>query len=101
MTIVRPRVLCVDDEQRVLDGLTRTLRADFEVEHALSGPEALARLLREDYAVVVSDLRMPDMDGATFLGHAAEVASSAVRVLFTGHTDVADAIDAVNKGRFF
>jgi response regulator RpfG family c-di-GMP phosphodiesterase len=101
MSIVRPRVLCVDDEQRVLDGLTRTLRADFDVEHALNGPDALARLVQEDFAVVLSDLRMPGMDGATFLGHAAEVSPSAVRVLLTGHTDVADAIEAVNKGRIF
>jgi response regulator RpfG family c-di-GMP phosphodiesterase len=101
MTVVRPRVLCVDDEQRVLDGLTRTLRADFDVEHALNGHDALARLVHEEFAVVLSDLRMPGMDGATFLGHAAEVAPSTVRVLLTGHTDVDDAIQAVNRGRIF
>lgn len=67
----RPRVLCVDDEQLVLDGLARTLRARFEVVTALGGEIALG-ILREQppFAVIVSDMRMPGMDGVSFLSEA-------------------------------
>src|SRR5256885_1236658 len=81
-----PRVLCVDDEQYVLDALTRTLRSDFDVDDALGGAAALEMLEHEPpYAVVVSDMRMPGMDGTTFLARASEVAPDSVRVLLTGH----------------
>ena len=101
MSDARPRVLCVDDERNVLDGLRRTLRHDFDVEVALSGKAGLLLLENEPFAVVVSDLRMPKMDGIEFLTKAREQAPHATRVLLTGNADVSAAISAVNEGNIF
>jgi response regulator RpfG family c-di-GMP phosphodiesterase len=75
------RVLCVDDEPRVLEGLRDNLRRSFDVRVAESGADALALLERDPdgYAVVISDMRMPGMSGATFLAQARRVAPNAVR----------------------
>jgi response regulator RpfG family c-di-GMP phosphodiesterase len=98
----RPRVLCVDDEQHVLDALARTLRSDFDVDVALGGAAALRKLVEEaPYAVIVSDMRMPGMDGTAFLARAAQIAPDSVRVLLTGHGDLALAVEAVNRCRIF
>jgi CheY-like chemotaxis protein len=60
-------ILLVDDEQAILDGLRRQLRKKFTVHTAAGGAEALELLESEPVAVVVSDMRMPQMSGATFL----------------------------------
>jgi len=96
------RVLCVDDEPNVLDGLTRNLRRHFQVVTAVGAPAALEVLGREaSFAVVVSDLRMPGMDGVSFLARVRESAPDTVRVLLTGQADLAAAIAAVNEGNIF
>jgi response regulator RpfG family c-di-GMP phosphodiesterase len=97
------RVLCVDDEPHVLEGLRDSLRRSFDVHVAESGTDALA-LLEQDpdgYAVVISDMRMPGMSGAAFLSQARRVAPNAVRLLLTGHADLDAAIAAVNDGQLF
>src|SRR5277367_6724112 len=67
----KPRVLCVDDEPNVLEGLTLTLRRRYEVRTAPGGAEGLELLGRDGpFAVVLSDMRMPGMDGAAFLARA-------------------------------
>jgi response regulator RpfG family c-di-GMP phosphodiesterase len=98
----RPRVLCVDDEARVVEGLVLHLRKDYEVHTALSGVEAL-KVLKElgGAAVVVSDMRMPGMDGATLLHHVKSVFPDATRILLTGEPGRDAAIDAVNKANIF
>jgi CheY-like chemotaxis protein len=98
----RYKILCVDDEPGVLRGLTLRLRRGFDVSTAPSGEEGLA-ILRDKpgFAVVVSDMQMPGMDGATFLGKAREVQPDAVRMLLTGVADLATAIAAVNQGGIF
>jgi response regulator RpfG family c-di-GMP phosphodiesterase len=98
-----PRVLCVDDEPHVLEGLRDSLRRSFDVRVAQSGSAGLA-LLEQDpdaYAVVLSDMRMPGMSGATFLSQARRLAPNAVRVLLTGHADIEAAISGVNDGQLF
>jgi len=98
-----PRILCVDDEQRVVDGLALTLRKDYQVITALSGDEGL-KILRESggkMAVVVSDMRMPGMDGATFLQHAVKIAPNAARILLTGEPGRDSVAVAVNRGKIF
>ncbi len=100
---VRPRILCVDDEPYVLEGLRDMLRRSFDVRVATSGAEGL-ELLREEpdsYAVVISDMRMPQMGGADFLRMARLIAPDAVRMLLTGHADLEAAIRAVNGARLF
>lgn len=97
-----PIVLCVDDEKAVLDGLSLHLRRRFQVLTAPSGAEALTVLGREPLvAVVISDMRMPGMDGATFLARAREVAPDTVRLLLTGQAHLDSAIAAINEGRIF
>jgi CheY-like chemotaxis protein len=99
---VRPVILCVDDEPRVLEGLSMHLGRYHDVLTATSGREGL-ELLRDKrgIAVVISDMRMPVMDGATFLASARQIAPHAVRMLLTGQTEVEAAIDAVNEGQIF
>lgn len=102
MKRIKTKVLCVDDEPRVLEGLALQLRRGYEVHSAHGGPEGLKVLTDEGpFAVVLSDMRMPAMDGATFLGHVREQAPHSVRMLLTGHTDLEGAIKAVNEGQIF
>jgi FixJ family two-component response regulator len=100
--VSRARILCVDDEKNVLEGLQRLLRKDYEVSIALGGAAALAFLdNNESFAVVISDMRMPSMSGAELLGHFRRRAPDTVRLLLTGHTDLDSAILAVNDGQIF
>ncbi len=97
-----PRILCVDDEERVLAGLALSLRKAYEVLTA-TGAEAAFQLLRahRDIAVVVSDMRMPGMDGAAFLQRVREQFPTATRILLTGDAGRDAAIRAVNEGQIF
>jgi CheY-like chemotaxis protein len=97
-----PRVLCVDDEERVVQGLALTLRKAYEVHTALSGAEGL-KILRETggAAVVISDMRMPEMDGAAFLHHVMHSYPDATRMLLTGEPGRDSAIAAVNRAQIF
>jgi response regulator RpfG family c-di-GMP phosphodiesterase len=99
----RPRILCVDDEPHVLEGLRDMLHRSFDVRVATSGQAGL-QLLREDpsaFCVVISDMRMPLMSGSDFLRQARLVAPDATRMLLTGHADLESAIHAVNGARLF
>jgi CheY-like chemotaxis protein len=96
------RILCVDDEPRVLEGIRRTLGMDFDVITAEGGAQALALLIRrERFALTISDMRMPGMDGAAYLERAAQLAPDMVRILLTGQSDMLAATRAINYGRIF
>ena len=98
----RPRVLCVDDEPLVLDGLASLLGRHFEVVSAKSAAEALNIVRHQKpFAVVLSDMLMPETDGAAFLEKVQEVSADSVRLLLTGRSDLDTAIRAVNRGRIF
>ena len=97
-----PRVLCVDDEARVVEGLVLHLRRDYQVFTANSGQEGLALLKQKGgAAVVISDMRMPQMDGATFLQHVLQFYPDATRILLTGEPGRDAAVSAVNKAQIF
>jgi response regulator RpfG family c-di-GMP phosphodiesterase len=97
-----PRILCVDDERQVLEGLTLNLRRAFQMETAGSGADGLKIIEeKEPFAVILSDMRMPGMDGATFLANARKASPDSVRVLLTGHSDMEATIRAVNSGQIF
>lgn len=98
----RPRVLCVDDEAAVLQGLERLFFDSYEIVGETSPSRALERLSAEGrFDVVVSDMRMPKMDGAAFLAAARVRAPDSVRILLTGQSELADAVAAVNDGGIF
>ena len=97
-----PRVLCVDDETLVVEGLVLHLRKDYEVHTALSGGEALKKLKEMGgAAVVVSDMRMPGMDGATLLHHVKQSFPDTTRILLTGDPGRDAAVSAVNTAHIF
>ena len=96
------RILCVDDEPHVLEGFKRGLRRQFEIDTACSAAEGLEAVAnRGPYAVIVSDMRMPGMDGVQFLATVKQRAPDSVRIMLTGQADQQTAIDAVNEGNIF
>ena len=100
-TTPRPSILLVDDEVAILDGLRRQLRRDYTVHTATGGAAALEILAVEPVTVVVSDMRMPEMDGATLLSEVRTRHPDVGRVLLTGQADTQAAIAAVNQGHVF
>jgi predicted signal transduction protein with EAL and GGDEF domain len=95
-------VLCVDDEPQILEALALTLGQRFYVNMAASAEAALARLYEIPHtAVIISDMRMPRMNGAEFLAASRKIAPHARRLLITGHCDVPTAVAAVNEGQIF
>jgi response regulator RpfG family c-di-GMP phosphodiesterase len=96
------KILFVDDEPNVLAAIQRQLHNRYQVETAV-GPEAgLAALAHwRDYAVVVADMAMPQMDGVEFLAKVKELAPDIVRVMLTGYADQTTVIEAINQGNIF
>jgi response regulator RpfG family c-di-GMP phosphodiesterase len=96
------RVLFVDDEPNVLDAIQRTLRKQVDVKTATSGAEGL-RVLRESgpFALVVSDMRMPSMNGPQFLAKVREQDPETVRIILSGQADLQATIEAVNEGHIY
>jgi len=97
------RVLVVDDDPEVLAGIARTYRTRFDIVTAESGAAGLELLEKAElpFAAIVSDMRMPNMDGATFLSRARGLSATSTRLLLTGDTDLRSAIAAVNEGQIF
>jgi len=97
-----PRVLCVDDEENILKAIKRSLRKHFDITTANSGKEGLEILSKEaPFAVIVSDMKMPEMTGAVFLRHVRAEWPDTVRVLLTGFADIASVTSAVNEGYIY
>ena len=96
------KILLVDDEPNVLDGYRRTLGREFALETAVGGPEALGLVSQKGpYAVVVSDMRMPGMDGVQLLSRVKSASPDTIRVMLTGHADMETAVNAINEGSIF
>jgi response regulator RpfG family c-di-GMP phosphodiesterase len=96
------KVLFVDDDAYILSGFQRNLRGRFEIETALSGELGL-KILRQDpsFAVIVSDFRMPDMNGVEFLSKTSAEWPDRMRILLTGEADAKAVAAAVNQGHIF
>lgn len=96
------KILCVDDEPNVLNGLRRQLHGQFELEFAEGGEAALELLENSGpFGVVLSDMRMPGMDGAELLAKVRERYPDTTRIMLTGNSDLLTAIRAVNEGNIF
>jgi response regulator RpfG family c-di-GMP phosphodiesterase len=100
--MMKEKILCVDDELNILEGYQRALRKEFHIDIAVGGEPGLEAIAnRGPYAVIVSDMRMPGMDGIQFLSLVKTLAPNSVRMMLTGNADQQTAIDAVNEGSIF
>ena len=96
------KLMVVDDELDNLDLLYRTFRRDFKVFKASDARTALEILDKEgEMAVIISDQRMPEMNGTEFFGLTVERFPDTIRILLTGFTDVEDLVEAINSGQVF
>lgn len=96
------KILLVDDEAGILSSLQRLLRQEaFEVKTTQSTEEAIQLFSSEEFAVVMSDQRMPDINGTELLEKLQGIRPNAVRILLTGYADAQAAIDAINKGSVY
>ena len=96
------KIICVDDEANILEAHQRGLRKQFHIETALGAEQALAQIdAQGPYTVVVSDMRMPGMDGVQLLSEVRKRAPDSVRIMLTGFADLQPAIEAVNEGNIF
>lgn len=96
------RILFVDDDPNLLSGISRQLRGTFQVVTAEGGLEGLRKVEQEGpFAVVVADMRMPDMNGIQLLSKVQSVAPNTVRIMLTGNADLGTAMHAVNEGNIF
>jgi len=96
------KIMIVDDDQNILDGFRRILSRHFTIALCQSPIDALAKVDQEGpFAVIVSDMHMPVLDGTNFLAKVKERSPDSVRMMLTGDADIRVAIDAVNEGQIF
>lgn len=97
-----PTILCVDDEPSILSALRRLFRAKgFQVRVAEGGQAGLAVLEAEPIDLVISDMRMPEMDGVMFLEQVRQRWPDCMRLLLTGYADITSIMGAINRGEIF
>jgi len=96
------KILLVDDDSNILDGYRRSLSREFLMETAQGGEQALKLVAGNGpYAVVVSDMRMPGMDGIQLLSRIKVQSPDTIRVMLTGNAEIETAINAINEGSIF
>lgn len=100
----KPRILFVDDESHVLDGLQRALRgrnANWDMTFQASANQAVAEQRRSAFDVAVVDMRMPEMSGVDLIKALAAISPSTTAIVLTGATDIESAIVAINEANVF
>lgn len=96
------KILLVDDEENILSGYRRNLRGHFEVHTAEGGKNGLEKIKNDGpFGVVVSDFKMPEMNGNQFLSQVRDLNPDTVRIMLTGYADLPTTINAVNEGNIF
>lgn len=96
------KVAFIDDEEQILKALRRSMRKQpIECQYFRNAKALLAELSNSEFDVIVSDMRMPDMDGAKLFEELENRGDPAIRVLLTGHSDQADTVKAINDGQIF
>jgi two-component system NtrC family sensor kinase len=97
------KLLCVDDERNVLRALERIfMDYDYEILTASSGEEGLSHFAKNpDISVVISDYRMPGMNGVEFLSQVCEKYPDTVRIVLSGYADTASVVSAINEGQIY
>jgi putative nucleotidyltransferase with HDIG domain len=97
---IRSRILIVDDEREITEILSDLLRAEHDCEMAGSAEEALVRLRRDEFRLVISDITMPGMSGLEMIPHVKEISPNTVVVMISGMQTVESAIEALRLGAF-
>jgi len=96
------RLLFVDDEESILKSLKRLTRGmNIECEFASSGAEGLKLFDEDPFDIVISDMRMPEMDGAMFLAQVAQKYPESIRIVLTGYSEENLVLSAINEGRIW
>lgn len=96
------QILIVDDEPHVISAIMRGMDEEpYRLVGASGGSEALQLMQRQRFKVVISDEKMPGMDGAEFLGVVKELYPETVRIMLTGHASVEATMRAVNSGEIY
>ncbi|ODN41938.1 response regulator [Piscirickettsia litoralis] len=100
MTNDRPAILLLDDEESILNSLKRSLhKVDAKVNAFTSGTQAIAHIRSQPVDLIISDMRMPEMDGAEFLYQSQKIQPNTIRILLTGYADIDSVTKAVNQGK--
>lgn len=100
-TAPKPKILFVDDEERILNSLRALFRLEYDVTVTTDGYHAVELLKRHHYHLLVSDQRMPIMQGVELLRQAKEHSPHTVRILLTGFSDLAAIVGSVNEGEVY
>lgn len=99
--MIAPNVLLVDDEKTVRDATAQSLLlAGYEVQTFSRAADALPLITAEFEGVIISDIRMPEMDGLEFLQHVLRIDRDLPVILISGHADVATAVSAIRNGGY-
>lgn len=101
MTSTLPKILFVDDEEPVLESISRLLHGRYELSLASSPVDALQHVAQKTFDVVVSDMRMPQMSGTELLKRIRKTQPDATRIVLSGHSDLEAAAAAINDGQVF
>ncbi len=98
----KPKLLCVDDDQDNLDAVEAILKQDFAVTSFRSALAALKHLETDSsFTIILSDQRMPEMNGVDFLEKTLELNPKSIRILFTGHSNFESAVEAINRAQIY
>ncbi len=95
------KILIVDDEKNIIDSYERFLSDDFNIDTAKGGNQALKLIENNKYAVIVSDMNMPGIDGVNLLSRVAKISPHTVRIMLTGNSNERVALNAINKGHVY
>jgi two-component system, probable response regulator PhcQ len=99
---MKNKILIVDDEVNVIAALKRALADEpLEVFTAISAEQGLQILKRQNFKIVISDERMPGMDGSEFLSVVKTAYPETVRIMLTGHASLGEMMNAINRGEVF
>ncbi|TWT77283.1 Transcriptional regulatory protein QseF [Posidoniimonas polymericola] len=96
------KLLFVDDERAILNGIERLLGFDYDLDTAESGKEALETIANNGpYDIIFTDMRMPAMDGLQFVAEARKIAPASTFIMLTGNTDKETFVKAMHEARVF
>jgi transcriptional regulator with GAF, ATPase, and Fis domain len=101
MDLPKYKILVVDDEIHNLEALERAFRGEYKVFTAKDGQEAIKLMEKEEFALILTDQRMPGITGVELLGISLKYFPNAIRMILTSYTDAEELLEAINTGRVY